>query len=690
MLSQLNQAQREAVEAPAGPLLILAGAGSGKTKMLTHRIARFIENGIPPDNILAVTFTNKAAREMKERTSKLIGRGVSVDAMAIGTFHGIFARLLRQHGHYLGFKANFSIYDESDQERLMKQVIQGLGYGEQRINPKAVLSVISRAKNDQKSAQKFLEGEDGFFPEVVRQAHPRYQKLLFDHQAMDFDDLLCLSTELLKKYENVLDQTRNRWKHIFVDEYQDVNQVQYSLIRLLSQKHQSLSVVGDDWQAIYGWRGADPDYILNFTRDFPHSRVITLEQNYRSTQPILDFSHEIIKQNSEQKHKQLWTEKKKGIKPELITTSSSEDESFFIADTLENMHHKHGTPFTEMAVLYRTHAQSRQIEQAMLEKGVPYTIVGGIRFYNRQEIKDVIAYLKYLANPQDKLSLKRLANTPTRGIGPKTFAEVIKALSVNNKVSKKNVKVTKLLSLLKQLRKIQRELPLSSFLRLLLEKINMRNHLLNGTEEGEMRWENVMELISVAKRYDDIPPKQALESFLEETALDSPADHIQEKAGSVSLMTAHLAKGLEFSIVIMAGMEDGLFPHNRSLLNPAELEEECRLCYVGTTRAKEQLIITHTNERTLFGTSRYLPLSRFISDISASLYTTGSPSAALKPTVSIKTIKRYKEGEEVQHPNFGRGTIVGQHDDIVHIIFKNHGLKRLASSVAPLNRVVKR
>jgi len=608
LLSSLNKTQKEAVSFFAGPAIVLSGPGSGKTRVITHRIAYLIcEKKIAPENILAVTFTNKAAKEIKERIVKLLDDRKNSLPTA-GTFHSTCARILRKDGGLLGFTPNFVILDADESISLVKECLTELDIDPKRFSPQSVAAAIESAKNELVSANDYVSFARGFFQEeVVSKVYSLYQKKLKENMSVDFQDLLALVITLFKESPEILKKYQNLWQYILVDEYQDTNRAQYELTKILSSQHKNIFVVGDASQAIYGWRGADFRNILNFSNDFPDATVFNLEQNYRSTKTILSAASSIISQNKTHPILNLWTENRQG-EPIIIYEAGNEvEEASFVSRLINRLTTANQNySFHSFAVLYRTNAQSRIIEEVFLREGIPYTLVGGVRFYERREIRDIVAYLRLIANPADNLSFKRVVNVPPRGIGQATLKQG-------------GEKIEGFKNLISTFREKSENLPTIEIINLVLEQIKYLEWLDDGSIEAAARVENVKELRSVAAEFP------TLVDFLENIALVEreygPEKPTQEKVDAVTLMTAHAAKGLEFPIVFMIGMEEGLFPHSRSLLDTNELEEERRLCYVGITRAREQLYLTYATRRLYFGQiSEGIP-SRFLADIPENLLT---------------------------------------------------------------------
>lgn len=581
ILSHLNPPQQEAVTFDKGPLLVLAGPGSGKTRVLTHKVAWLIkEKGINPENILLLTFTNKAAEEMKRRIKKLVG----ITPPMSGTFHSFCARVLRTEGKVLGIPPNFLIYDGKDQLETIKSAMKEIDIPTNNFKPSAILNLISQAKNELIFALEYSQYAQGPFQTTAARVYLTYQRLLKEYQALDFDDLLLETVRLFRKNSGILAKYQNRFSYVLIDEYQDTNQAQYVLTRQLVGRWRNLCVVGDASQAIYGFRGANYQNLLNLKADFPDLRIINLEQNYRSTQIILNAAHEVIKKNTNHPILKLWTKKKEGDPIILYEAKSELDEAFFVFETIREL----CLPLRDFAVLYRTNAQSRVLEEAFLHAGIPYVLVGGVRFYERKEIKDCLAFLRLIANTKDKISLKRVEKLGKKRL--KKFTQFRK------KIKNKNFSTLELLD------KILKETGY-------LEIYNSKN------EEDFARLENIKELHSVASEFSDLPAFLENVALLEQEYLPASSGRIKEKPRAVTLMTAHTAKGTEFPVVFMVGMEEGLFPHLKSLVGKDEIEEERRLCYVGMTRAKERLYLTYSARRLYFGQHLANPVSRFIADI---------------------------------------------------------------------------
>lgn len=741
----LNPEQLRAVLTTEGAVLILAGAGSGKTKTLTHRIAYLIdEKKVHPEHLLAVTFTNKAAGEMRERIEKLLSRSEAAEYGAIvlpphiGTFHNICAKILRKEIEVLGYGRNFNIIDGDDQQSIVKKAMKEFEMDPDQVRPRSLLEAISKAKNAQMDPEKYLMQTGSYYEELAAKVYTRYQKELQTTNALDFDDLISLTVKLLQEHPAVLAKYQDQFRYVMVDEYQDTNSLQYTLVHLLSKKHGNIFVIGDDYQSIYGWRQADIRNILNFEKDYPEAAVITLDRNYRSTQIILDAADGVIRKNVNQRHKKLWTETLTG---ELITLCPAEDEEAearFVAETIQE-EMKKGRTASEFAVLYRTNAQSRIVEEMFLRHSISYRIVGGLKFYQRKEIKDVISYVKLLQNPKDILALERIVNEPKRGIGKATLDRWTNfSRSHNMSVMEAAYQMSPETSELRdgKLKSIKmfadvflkiratleaRPLKLPELLDLLTRESGYFDSLADGTSEGEVRQENVRELLSVAQKFDDMELDQALEYFLEEVALSSDTDEINRENEAVHVMTVHSAKGLEFPVVFILGLEEGVFPHSRSALSPTEMEEERRLMYVGITRAKERVCLLYTEQRTIFGSTQVNPPSRFISEIPTHLIDEREmkrsgmmgkrhfkksfhsfPVATKKVGSLAEALKKQETGSElvaplapgdvrpgdmVEHPQFGGGLIVSIAGTLATIAFKRSGVKKMMLGVAPLKKI---
>ncbi len=637
ILKGLNEKQQEAVKTIDGPVLVISGPGSGKTKCLTHRVAWMISKGIDPVNILAITFTNKASGEMKERIGKLLGttKKSKVEMMpTIGTFHSLGLRILRKEIHVLGYKSNFNICDSDEQLSMMKRIMGNLEMDPKRYNPRGMLNKISKLKTSLVWPDDYSPHE--YMDKIVAKLYGHYQNGLREMNGLDFDDLIVLTVKIFRENPEVLKKYQEWWKYIMVDEYQDTSHDQYQFVQLLAGKYKNIFAIGDDAQSIYAFREADIRNILNFQKDYPDAQVIMLEQNYRSTQTILAAAQNIISNNKNQFPKTLWTENVAGEKILVKETINEKTEANFIISQIVKYMRK-GYGLNSFTVLYRTHAQSRSMEEALISHGLPYQIVGGLKFYERREIKDIMAYLKLIHNPMDILSLERIYNVPARGIGDTTYQKI---LAVGNKdlfeslneltnkegASKKGAALKNFYQLLTSMREFAQNNTLTKTLKHIVEVTNYEQYiraqaLAKGAkaEEVESRIENIAELFTVAKGYDVLDPEAGRSKFLEEIALLQQADSIKDNAIRVTLMTMHSSKGLEFPVVFIIGMEEGLFPHARTLYAPHEMEEERRLCYVGITRAKEKLILTHAKYRNIFGTTEVNLPSRFLNEMSKNL-----------------------------------------------------------------------
>jgi DNA helicase II / ATP-dependent DNA helicase PcrA len=724
ILATLNPAQREAVESIKGPVLILAGPGSGKTRVITHRVAYLIKTcGVSPHNIMAVTFTNKAATEMRERLRQLLG-GL-MEALTIGTFHAICARILRSEGTAIGLESSFVIYDEDDQLRLVKQVLEDLNLDAKQYNPQALRSAISAAKSRLISVEGHAQLVSSYFEEIVHRVYQRYQQLLGQGHAVDFDDLLMRTAQLFEDHPEILGRYQSRYVHILVDEFQDTNIAQYELMKQLAGKYRNLCVVGDPDQSIYSWRFADLRNILSFEKDYAEAKIVLLEQNYRSTKTILGVASDVISANTLRKPKKLWTGNEDGAPVTIIESYNAEEEAQSVVREIEKLVSQQQISLKDCAVMYRVNAQSRALEETFLRYGMPYKLVGGTRFYQRQEIKDIIAYLRVIHNPQDNISLTRIINVPSRGIGQKTISalqswanmndsslfEALKQLSQDaSGDERKQLLPSRILqtlagfdALIAKLSTHSHELSLSGLLDKIVEDTGYREYILDK-EDGEERWENVTELRNVASEYDELGTGEALTAFLEKVSLVSDIDELDERTDAVTLITLHQAKGLEFPIVFIVGLEEGILPHRRSFDDPEEMEEERRLCYVGITRAKKRLYLLRCYRRSLFGGTTANPPSRFLNDISpqftnpralwqdqASPVTTtdsrrnGPPSHRPPVTLTLKV------GDHVRHNKFGPGIVMNclptMDDQELTVVFEEAGVKKLLASLAPLERI---
>jgi len=632
LLKNLNAKQKEAVLTTEGPLLVLAGAGSGKTKTLTHRIAYLIEEKkISPFNILAVTFTNKAAGEMSNRIGDLLGSerdGQYSKLPWMGTFHSVCVRILRREAHLLGYERSFTVYDSGDQLSVIKRIMKDLEIDPKNFSPKSIQYFISGAKNELLTAKDYKKYVNSPFETVTAKVYEKYELYLKEVNGMDFDDLLMQCVILFQQNSEVLAKYQNQFKYILVDEYQDTNQAQYLWTKLLAEKHKNIMVVGDDYQAIYGWRGANFKNILNFEKDYKNTKIIKLEQNYRSTKTILAAADEVIKYNRLRTDKTLWTDNSNGLPITVYKALNEKDEAEFVCLEIKSITRRSSLGLSDVAVLYRTNAQSRAVEEAMLRFDIPYRVVGGVRFYERKEIKDIIAYLRLIQNPSDFAAFERAVAVPSRGIGEKTTLKIreISREEIVNPKQNPNPKTPKklydFLVLMEEIREASRDMRLDDLIMHIAVKTGYKNLLLDGTPEGEGRWENIQELMTVAAeelknrdQFEDEDSLNDLEQFLERVALVQDTDSLDQNSDAVTLMTLHSAKGLEFNTVFIIGAEEGIFPHSRSIMDESEMEEERRLAYVGITRAKERLYFIYALERNIYGRFQSNEISRFIENI---------------------------------------------------------------------------
>jgi len=722
ILATLNPTQREAVEAIEGPVLILAGPGSGKTRVITHRVAYLVKLcGVNPSHIMTVTFTNKAAREMRERLEQLLGQ--AVEALTLGTFHAICARILRREGKAIGLDSSFVIYDEEDQLSLAKQALEELNLDPKQYAPRALRSAIGAAKSRLIDPNDYAQRVSSYFEEIVHRVYQRYQQLLSQGRAVDFDDLLMKTVQLFQDQPQILKRYQSKYVHILVDEFQDTNIVQYMLMKQLAGKYRNLCVVGDPDQSIYSWRFADLRNILSFEKDYPEAKVVFLEQNYRSTKTILEVATDVISVNMQRKPKKLWTENEDGASIIIIESYNAEEEAQSVVNEIEKLIGQEQISLKDCAVMYRVNAQSRALEETFLRYGVPYKLVSGTRFYQRREVKDIIAYLRIIHNPQDNVSLVRIINVPVRGIGQRTLShlqdwakahdiplfEALKQVSQNVITGEANQSLPpRIIQALAGFAVVMagliaqsRELSLSGLLDEIWEHTGYRKCILDK-EDGEDRWENVMELKSVASEYDELDTEEALAAFLEKVSLVSDIDELDEKADAVTLITLHQAKGLEFPAVFIVGMEEGILPHRRSFDDPEEMEEERRLCYVGITRAKKRLYLLRSYRRSLFGGSTANPPSRFLQDISPHLISprglweespTPVASAYSQPSPRPLGTLALKVGDHVRHSKFGPGIVMNclptRDDQELTVAFEEAGVKKLLASLAPLEKIEK-
>lgn len=726
----LNDRQCEAVKHTEGPLLITAGAGSGKTKVLTCRIAHLLELGVAPYRILAITFTNKAAKEMKERVTNLVG--AQADSIWLSTFHSFCAKLLRfEVDGFHGYTRNFTIYDSSDQLVLVKDCLKKLNLDDKQFTPRSVLGTISSAKNVLMDAKAFAAKASDFYEQKVADVYAMYQEKLRENNAVDFDDLLFLAVRLLQENEEVREKYQSRFQYILVDEYQDTNHAQYALTKILAARWRNICVVGDADQSIYAWRGADIRNIIDFTRDYPDAASIKLEQNYRSTKTILHAANAVIDNNESRPKKTLWTENPTGNKIIHYQAQTEHDEADYIAGVIYNRHEISHEPYGDMAILFRTNAQSRVLEEKLMRYAIPYTMVGGTKFYDRKEIKDVLAYLRLLYNPEDSLSLTRIINVPKRNIGATTMEHVaayaeaqgislFEALSSTDEIPVTKRAKASLENFAAMIFDLLNDIEGKDVLSLIETVIKQTGYgdMLDKEAEhdpqGESRKENVGEFLSVAKDYMDSNPEGNLQDFLENVALVSDVDDFESSDSKVTLMTLHAAKGLEFPVVFLTGLDEGLFPHSRTLLDPAQVEEERRLAYVGITRAERQLYVTNAITRTMYGRiSAYMP-SRFLAEIPPQLMedyhrksvmpqsrTTAVPgkqrvSILTKPVASSLPKKHavtdtFAKGDKVRHKIWGIGTVldvIGEGPNMqMKIQFPTKGVRQVVVKYAPLEKV---
>jgi len=707
LFTGLNDEQARAVRTTEGPLLIQAGAGSGKTKTLTHRIAHIIDSGLAtPYNILAVTFTNKAASEMRERVASLLGfdAGNRNFMPFMGTFHSICVRLLRQDGDYAEVPKNFVIFDELDRTSAIKKISRQLSIDEKAFPARSLGGLISSAKNELIDPSRYVSMATSPAQKEAARVFPLYQKALKEAGGLDFDDLIAKAVQMLAKHKNLRDKWQAQFRYVMIDEYQDTNAAQYKLIQLLVGPGKNIAVVGDDWQSIYSWRGADFRNILNFERDYPNCTIIKLEQNYRSTKAILDAAHMIITKNQQRSDKKLWTKAGDGMPVQVLQASSERSEAEAIIRRVRNSVDGGVRGYNHFAALYRTNAQSRSIEEAFIHYNIPYRIVGGVRFYDRKEIKDIVAYLRLMYQPNDIASFDRVVNVPARGIGAKSLQvfnqwregqdlslpmALARVGECSDITSKARNALLELGEMLESMRRVMAEANVRDTMNALINRLDYLHYLDDGTAQGESRQENVKELLSMAEEYSDL----GLDGFLEEVSLLSDVDTGKKDGNAVTLMTLHGAKGLEFPVVFMVGMEETIFPHSRALYDQTEMEEERRLCYVGMTRAREELYMLYASSRMLYGGVQHNPPSRFISDIAGDLLqqsgfsdSTNAPQPP-KNDDGPRYVPDIEEGDGVKHQLFGVGTVVEMQGDVATIYFKGKGAKQLDISIAPLEKL---
>ena len=735
LLNGMNPRQKEAVLHTDGPLLLMAGAGSGKTRVLTHRIAylKFIN----PWNILAITFTNKAAKEMKERVNAILASGG--EDVWVSTFHSMCVRILRRDVDFIGYNRNFTIIDSSEQLTLMKRILKELNIDPKKYDPRSILGTISQAKNSLQTPQDFAKMQGSYYEEIAAKCYAAYQKELQYNQCMDFDDLIMNTIRLFEEHPDSLTYYQNKFHYIHVDEYQDTNHAQYTLVNLLAGRFRNLCVVGDADQSIYGWRGADMQNILDFEKDYPDAAVILLEQNYRSTKNILSAANQVIENNSNRKPKNLWTENKEGNKITYYRADNERDETRFIVDRMQEEIRSNHRNYGDFAILYRTNAQSRVMEETLLKANIPYKMVGGHKFYDRKEIKDILAYLNVLANPQDSISFERIVNSPKRGIGPgsieklRSFASLHEwpLLEAAQNVDLANIggKAGQQLGAFgEMIQEVTQMIPYLTVTELTKEVLDRSGYLedlkIQNTLEAQARIENLEEFLTVTQEFDKQfeqqneedadAPEEKLTVFLNDLALVSDIDNLEEDASQVTLMTLHAAKGLEFPVVFLIGLEEGVFPLSRALMEESELEEERRLAYVGITRAEEALYLTNAFSRTLYGRTQYNRPSRFVEEIDQELleiegmrptpkktpvfakktaaYSYKQPETAVVSSKSATGGEKnsWKPGDKVKHKKWGIGTVVrvsGTSKDLeLDVAFPSQGVKRLLAAFAPIEK----
>lgn len=739
LLNGMNPKQKDAVVCTQGPLLIMAGAGSGKTRVLTHRIAYLIEEkNVNPWNILAITFTNKAAKEMKERVTRLMKEGGS--DVWVSTFHSMCVRILRRDIDRIGYTKAFTISDPSEQQTLMKRILKERNIDPKKYNPRAILGEISNAKNELDTPEDYRKRAASFFEKIVADCYDDYQRELRRNQAVDFDDLIMLAIRLFKESPETLDYYQNKFHYIHVDEYQDTNEAQYTLVNMLAERFKNLCVVGDADQSIYGWRGANMENILNFEKDYPDATTVLLEQNYRSTKFILQAANDVIGNNSKRKVKKLWTDNHDGEKITYYRGQSEGDESRYVISKIQEEMKANHYNYGDFAVLYRTNAQSRVIEDSLLKSNIPYKMVGGHKFYDRKEIRDVLAYLRLIANPDDNMSFERVVNVPKRGIGPGTIEKLrtssnqydwsLLETALNVSITPISGKAASELEafgfMMKDLRQMQEYVPVTELVEEVLKRSGYQKSLeLERTLESETRLENIQEFLTVTQQFEkENTEDKSLLTFLTDLALVSDLDNLEEEPQSeVTLMTLHAAKGLEFPIVFLIGLEEGIFPLSRSMMEEDQLEEERRLAYVGITRAEKKLYITNAYSRVLYGRTQSNSASRFINEITDEVLELGNPQtmntpfsrspfssttssmqrnqatrAASQPYKAPVTSKMssgadklgWNVGDKAVHKKWGLGTVVkvtGAANDLqLDIAFKEQGIKRLLAAFAPIEK----
>lgn len=731
LLSGLNPVQQEAVKTTDGPLLLMAGAGSGKTRVLTHRIAYLMaEKHVAPWNILAITFTNKAAREMKERVESILGPGA--DDIWISTFHSMCVRILRRDIDRIGINRNFSILDTADQLSVIKGILKERNLDPKKFDPRSILGTISSAKNELTEPEEFSKVAGGYYDQVVSDVYADYQKKLLKNQSLDFDDLIMTTIKLFDRVPEVLEFYQRKFQYIHVDEYQDTNRAQYMLVKQLAERFQNLCVVGDSDQSIYRWRGADITNILSFEKDYPNASVILLEQNYRSTKRILRAANEVIKNNSNRKPKNLWTENDEGIKISYYRGDNEFGEGQFVAGKIHQLHSTGKRKLSDIAILYRTNAQSRVIEETLLKAGLNYNIVGGTKFYDRKEIKDILAYLRLVSNPDDDISFTRIVNVPKRGVGATSLEKIASYAAINGLsffqaiqqvdfigVSAKAANaLDSFRQMIENLTNMQDYLSITELTEEILDKTEYREMLkAEKSIEAQSRLENIDEFLSVTKNFEQKSEDKTLVAFLTDLALIADIDQLDQKEeesggkDAITLMTLHAAKGLEFPVVFLMGLEEGVFPHSRSLMEEAEMEEERRLAYVGITRAEQELYLTNAKMRTLFGRTNMNPESRFIAEIPDDLLENLNEKKETRATSARKMQPRrgpvsrpvsyasktggdtlnWAVGDKAGHKKWGTGTIVsvkgeGEGTELDIAFPSPVGVKRLLAAFAPIEK----
>ncbi|MGD7963088.1 DNA helicase PcrA [Bacillus velezensis] len=731
LLSGLNPVQQEAVKTTEGPLLLMAGAGSGKTRVLTHRIAYLMaEKHVAPWNILAITFTNKAAREMKERVESILGPGA--DEIWISTFHSMCVRILRRDIDRIGINRNFSILDTADQLSVIKGILKERNIDPKKFDPRSILGSISSAKNELIEPEEFAKTAGGYYDQVTSDVYTDYQKKLLKNQSLDFDDLIMTTIKLFERVPEVLEFYQRKFQYIHVDEYQDTNRAQYLLVKQLAARLENICVVGDSDQSIYRWRGADIANILSFEKDYPSANVILLEQNYRSTKRILQAANEVIKNNSNRKPKNLWTENDEGIKLSYYSGDNEFGEGQFVAGKIYELHSSGRRKLSDIAILYRTNAQSRVIEETLLKSGLNYNIVGGTKFYDRKEIKDILAYLRLVSNPDDDISFTRIVNVPKRGVGATSLEKIASYAAMNGMSMFQSIKQVDFIgvsakaanaldgfgAMIENLTNMQDYLSITELTEEILEKTEYREMLkAEKSIEAQSRLENIDEFLSVTKNFEQKSEDKSLVAFLTDLALIADIDQLDQKEeesggkDAVTLMTLHAAKGLEFPVVFLMGMEEGVFPHSRSLMEEAEMEEERRLAYVGITRAEEELYLTNAKMRTLFGRTNMNPESRFIREIPGDLLENlnEKKTARMQPGRKVQPKRgpvsrpvsyanktggdslSWAVGDKAGHKKWGTGTVVsvkgeGESTELDIAFPSPVGVKRLLAAFAPIEK----